>query len=62
VPAEALPHLFERFYRAPNSVLHHVGGIGIGLTAATAGELIVRDPAAAAAAVIKLQAGQPWDK
>ncbi|MBC8076660.1 MAG: GAF domain-containing sensor histidine kinase, partial [Chloroflexales bacterium] len=31
IPAAALPHLFERFYRAANSDQHQISGIGIGL-------------------------------
>ncbi|HZB95435.1 MAG TPA: PAS domain-containing sensor histidine kinase [Herpetosiphonaceae bacterium] len=31
IPQEALPHLFERFYRAANAQEGRVGGIGIGL-------------------------------
>lgn len=31
VPAEALPHLFERFYRAPNSSNGKAKGVGLGL-------------------------------
>lgn len=31
IPAEALPRLFEPFYRAPNAESHHTSGIGIGL-------------------------------
>jgi signal transduction histidine kinase len=31
IPKEALPHLFERFYRAPNVRSEHISGMGIGL-------------------------------
>jgi PAS domain S-box-containing protein len=31
IPAEALPHLFERFYRAPGADQHTTSGTGIGL-------------------------------
>jgi signal transduction histidine kinase len=31
IPAEALPHLFERFYRAPNATSQQIGGMGVGL-------------------------------
>jgi len=31
IPAEALPHLFERFYRAPNSSSGKGKGVGLGL-------------------------------
>jgi signal transduction histidine kinase len=31
IPAEDIPHLFERFYRAGNSDEQHMGGMGIGL-------------------------------
>lgn len=31
VPAAALPHLFQRFYRAENVAAHHISGMGIGL-------------------------------
>ena len=31
VPREALPRLFERFYRAPNADPREIGGMGIGL-------------------------------
>lgn len=31
IPAAALPHLFQRFYRAPNVSDHHISGMGIGL-------------------------------
>jgi len=32
VPEEALPHLFDRFYRADNSVTRQISGTGLGLT------------------------------
>jgi signal transduction histidine kinase len=31
IPAEALPRLFSRFYRAPNVDVEHISGMGIGL-------------------------------
>ncbi|NTU84183.1 MAG: DUF4118 domain-containing protein [Chloroflexales bacterium] len=31
IPAEALPHLFERYYRAPDTSRHAISGMGIGL-------------------------------
>ncbi len=31
IPADSLPHLFQRFYRAPNAEAHHIPGLGIGL-------------------------------
>jgi signal transduction histidine kinase len=31
IPAEALPRLFGRFYRAPNADTDHISGMGIGL-------------------------------
>lgn len=31
IPRESLPHLFERFYRAPNAEAQRVSGLGIGL-------------------------------
>lgn len=31
IPAEALPRIFERFYRAPNADVAHISGSGIGL-------------------------------
>ena len=31
IPAEALPRLFSRFYRAPNVDSEHISGMGIGL-------------------------------
>lgn len=31
IPQTALPHLFERFYRAPNVDYRHISGMGIGL-------------------------------
>lgn len=34
VPAEALPHLFERFYRVPGARADSRGGTGIGLAVA----------------------------
>jgi two-component system OmpR family sensor kinase/two-component system sensor histidine kinase BaeS len=34
IPAEALPHIFERFYRGDHSRTHDKGGSGIGLTIA----------------------------
>jgi two-component system sensor histidine kinase BaeS len=34
VPAEALPHLFERLYRVDASRARHTGGAGLGLTIA----------------------------
>lgn len=36
IPAEALPHLFERFYRADGARDRHRGGSGIGLSIAKA--------------------------
>ncbi len=32
IPEEALPHIFDRFYRAGNSVTRQIGGTGMGLT------------------------------
>jgi signal transduction histidine kinase len=31
IPAEAIPHLFERFYRAPSVRSEHMSGMGVGL-------------------------------
>jgi signal transduction histidine kinase len=31
IPAEAIPHLFSRFYRAANADAHQINGIGLGL-------------------------------
>jgi PAS domain S-box-containing protein len=31
IPAEALPHLFHRFYRAPNGEQEQISGMGLGL-------------------------------
>jgi signal transduction histidine kinase len=31
IPAESLPHLFQRFYRASNVDPQHISGMGIGL-------------------------------
>jgi signal transduction histidine kinase len=31
IPPEALPLLFERFYRAPNATARHIDGVGVGL-------------------------------
>ena len=31
IPAAALPHLFDRFYRAPNAATAQISGIGLGL-------------------------------
>jgi signal transduction histidine kinase len=31
IPAAALPHLFQRFYRAGNAEARHINGMGIGL-------------------------------
>ena len=31
IPAEAIPHLFDRFYRAPSVRSEHIGGMGVGL-------------------------------
>jgi signal transduction histidine kinase len=31
IPAEAVPHLFERYYRAANVNHRHISGIGLGL-------------------------------
>ncbi len=31
IPAEALPQLFHRFYRAPNIDSQHISGLGVGL-------------------------------
>jgi signal transduction histidine kinase len=32
IPKEALPHLWEKFYRVPQGDLHQQGGTGLGLT------------------------------
>ncbi|HEX9369378.1 MAG TPA: PAS domain S-box protein, partial [Roseiflexaceae bacterium] len=31
IPAESLPQLFQRFYRAPNASNHQISGMGVGL-------------------------------
>ncbi|KPV50145.1 hypothetical protein SE17_28670, partial [Kouleothrix aurantiaca] len=31
IPEQALPNLFKRFYRAPNTDEHHISGMGVGL-------------------------------
>jgi signal transduction histidine kinase len=31
IPADELPHLFQRFYRAANTGAYQISGIGIGL-------------------------------
>ncbi|HYF66084.1 MAG TPA: HAMP domain-containing sensor histidine kinase, partial [Herpetosiphonaceae bacterium] len=31
IPASAIPHLFQRFYRADNALAQRIGGLGIGL-------------------------------
>jgi signal transduction histidine kinase len=31
IPSVVLPHLFHRFYRAPNADAHQISGIGLGL-------------------------------
>jgi signal transduction histidine kinase len=31
IPAGAIPHLFQQFYRAPNTAEQHIRGLGIGL-------------------------------
>ncbi len=31
IPGDALPHVFQRFYRAPNTAAHAINGFGIGL-------------------------------
>ena len=31
IPADAIPHLFEKFYRADNSSTREIGGTGLGL-------------------------------
>lgn len=31
IPADAIPQLFQRFYRAANVTAHHISGMGIGL-------------------------------
>lgn len=36
IPEEALPHIFDRFYRADNTVTRQIGGTGLGLTIAKA--------------------------
>jgi len=36
IPEEALPHIFDRFYRAENSVARQISGTGLGLTIARA--------------------------
>ncbi len=32
IPAENLPHIFDRFYRVRNAETHHVQGLGLGLS------------------------------
>ena len=32
IPAENLPHIFDRFYRVRNVETHHVQGLGLGLS------------------------------
>lgn len=32
IPEEAIPHIFDRFYRADNSITRQIGGTGLGLT------------------------------
>lgn len=32
IPAAAIPHIFDRFYRADNTVTRQIGGTGLGLT------------------------------
>jgi signal transduction histidine kinase len=32
IPAEAIPHIFERFYQADRSIKHRFGGAGLGLS------------------------------
>ena len=31
IPEQALPNLFKRFYRAPNTDEHRISGMGVGL-------------------------------
>ncbi len=32
IPEDALPHIFDRFYRADNTITRQIGGTGLGLT------------------------------
>jgi signal transduction histidine kinase len=42
IPAEVLPHLFERFYRAPGADRHPGGEVGLGLGLYIAYEIVRR--------------------
>jgi signal transduction histidine kinase len=46
IPEEALPQLFERFYRAPNADSQQISGMGIGL-------FVVKE-------IVRLHGGRVW--
>ena len=51
VPADALPHLFDRFYRVDKARSRQMGGVGLGLA-------IVKSIVAAHGGQVKVESGE----